>query len=63
MKVLVVEDQLKMASLLRRALRGARAVIANSERTRRDLLEQLRLPAHRVHTVYPGSDAIEGPST
>jgi glycosyltransferase involved in cell wall biosynthesis len=46
-----------------RALRGARAVIANSERTRRDLLEHLRLPAHRVHTVYLGSDAMEGPAS
>jgi glycosyltransferase involved in cell wall biosynthesis len=43
-----------------RALHGARVVIANSERTRRDLLEHLRLPAHRVHTVFLGSDAIEG---
>jgi glycosyltransferase involved in cell wall biosynthesis len=44
-----------------RVLHGARVVIANSERTRRDLLEQLRLPAHRVHTVYLGSDASGGP--
>jgi glycosyltransferase involved in cell wall biosynthesis len=46
-----------------RALHAARAVIANSERTRRDLLEHLRLPAHRVHTVYLGSDALEGPTS
>lgn len=44
-----------------RALHGARVVIANSERTRSDLLEHLRLPAHRVHTVYLGSDAAGGP--
>lgn len=46
-----------------RALHGARVVIANSERTRRDLLEHLRLPAHRVHTVFLGSDATDGPAT
>jgi len=46
-----------------RALHGARVVIANSERTRRDLLERLGLPAHRVHTVYLGSDASVGPAS
>jgi glycosyltransferase involved in cell wall biosynthesis len=46
-----------------RALQRARIVIANSERTRRDLLEHLRLPADRVHTVYLGSDAAVGPAT
>jgi glycosyltransferase involved in cell wall biosynthesis len=44
-----------------RALHGARVVIANSERTRRDLLAHLHLPAQRVHTVYLGSDAIGEP--
>ena len=46
-----------------RALGCARVVIANSERTRRDLLERLRLPAQRVHTVYLGSDTTRGPAT
>ncbi len=36
----------------RRALAQARVVIANSNRTRRDLIELLNVPADRVHTVY-----------
>jgi glycosyltransferase involved in cell wall biosynthesis len=38
----------------RLALRRARVVIANSERTRRDVIELLGVPAERVHTVYYG---------
>lgn len=41
----------------RRAMPRARFVIANSERTRRDLVERLGLEAARVHTVYYGCDA------
>ncbi len=40
----------------RRALARARVVIANSNRTRRDLIELLNVPADRVHTVYLGSE-------
>lgn len=38
------------------ALRLAQLVIANSERTRRDLIEKLHLDPARVHTVYYGCD-------
>lgn len=40
----------------RTCVRRARLVIANSERTRRDVVEQLGVPAERVHTVYYGTD-------
>lgn len=40
----------------RQALRRARVVIANSERTRRDVVEFAGVPAERVHTVYLGID-------
>ena len=37
-------------------LRRARVVIANSERTRADVIERLGVPAERVHLVYYGTD-------
>lgn len=40
----------------RASLRRARVVLANSERTRADLIERLDLPADRVHVVYYGVD-------
>ncbi len=40
----------------RRALGRARVVIANSNRTRRDLINLLSVSAERVHTVYLGSE-------
>jgi glycosyltransferase involved in cell wall biosynthesis len=40
----------------RRALAMARVVIANSERTRRDVLAVVPGAAERVHTVYLGTD-------
>jgi glycosyltransferase involved in cell wall biosynthesis len=40
----------------RTAIPRARIVIANSDRTRRDLIERLGVDAARVHTVYLGSD-------
>jgi len=48
----------KSVALIRegRALARARVVIANSNRTRRDLIELLNVPADRVHTVYLGSE-------
>jgi glycosyltransferase involved in cell wall biosynthesis len=41
----------------RSALRRARVVIANSQRTKRDLVERLGIPAERIHVVYYGIDA------
>jgi glycosyltransferase involved in cell wall biosynthesis len=41
----------------REALRLARLVVANSERTRRDVIEGLGVPPERVHAVYYGADA------
>ncbi|HVG62883.1 MAG TPA: glycosyltransferase family 4 protein [Hyalangium sp.] len=40
----------------RRAVQRARIVIANSERTRADLLRATGIPAERIHVVYLGSD-------
>lgn len=45
----------------RRALRLARCILANSERTRRDLIERLGLPADRIHVVYYGCDPALAP--
>ena len=36
----------------------ARVIVANSEKTRRDLVEILKLPPERVHTVYYGTDPV-----
>jgi glycosyltransferase involved in cell wall biosynthesis len=47
----------------RRLLPRARVLIANSERTRRDLIELVGVPAERVVTVYPGLDEDRGPAT
>jgi glycosyltransferase involved in cell wall biosynthesis len=41
----------------RRALGMSSLVIANSERTRRDLVERLRIRDSRIHTVYYGIDS------
>jgi glycosyltransferase involved in cell wall biosynthesis len=41
----------------RAAVGAARIVIANSDRTRRNLIEDVQAPAERVHTVYYGADA------
>lgn len=40
----------------RAAFLRARLLIANSERTRRDLVERLGVSAERIHTVYCGSE-------
>lgn len=40
----------------RSCVRLARLVIANSERTRNDVIQHLGVPAERVHTVYYGTD-------
>ncbi|MFN7921998.1 MAG: glycosyltransferase [Bryobacteraceae bacterium] len=41
----------------REALRKARVVIANSDRTRHDLIERMSVEPERTHTVYCGIDA------
>jgi glycosyltransferase involved in cell wall biosynthesis len=40
----------------RKALQRADVVITNSERTKQDLIEQLNIPAERIHTIYYGTD-------
>lgn len=40
-----------------RALREAKFLIANSDRTRRDLIQLIGIPADRVETIYLGNDA------
>jgi len=39
-----------------RSLKAARIVIANSNRTKRDLIDRVGVPADRIHTVYYGND-------
>lgn len=43
----------------RAALRSARIVIANSERTRRDLIRCLDVNEARIHTIYLGIDSAQ----
>jgi glycosyltransferase involved in cell wall biosynthesis len=40
-----------------KAIRGARLVVANSKRTKTDLIEKLKIPESRVECVYYGIDA------
>jgi glycosyltransferase involved in cell wall biosynthesis len=48
----------------RRALQHAKFVIANSERTRRDIVASLSVPENRVRTIYCGIDgAFFSPAT
>jgi len=47
----------RFVSAERAALGRARLVIANSERTRQDVVNRLRIPESRVHRVYYGIDA------
>ena len=47
----------------RRIVPLARMLIANSDRTRRDLIERVGVSEDRVVTVYPGLDAGWGPAT
>lgn len=46
----------------RRVLRSARIVLANSEKTRLDLVRHLALDPDRVHTVYLGAEPAWGPA-
>jgi len=43
----------------RRAIRRARLIIANSERTKKELVDAYRVPPQLVRTVYCGVDPIE----
>jgi len=43
------------------AARIGRIFIANSHRTRKDLIELLGIPADRVHTIYLGAESEWGP--
>jgi glycosyltransferase involved in cell wall biosynthesis len=45
----------------RGAIRRARLVVANSERTRRDLVELVGVAVERLHTIYLGGDAEPAP--
>jgi glycosyltransferase involved in cell wall biosynthesis len=45
------------------ALRSAKAIIANSERTRRDVIEKIGIAEDRITTVYYGVDATRFHST
>jgi glycosyltransferase involved in cell wall biosynthesis len=47
----------------RTVLRAARVLIANSERTRRDLVHLLKIDPERIHVVYPGVDKDFSPPT
>ena len=40
-----------------KAMRNAKIIIANSRRTKRDLIEKLGVPESRIHVVYYGIDA------
>ena len=44
-------------------LRTARIVIANSERTRNDLINCLRIDQKRIRVIYPGADTNFSPPT
>jgi glycosyltransferase involved in cell wall biosynthesis len=47
----------------RQALRAARLVLANSERTRRDLTDRVGLDQRKVYTLYLGGEAAWHPAT
>ena len=40
----------------RRTLQSARVIVANSARTKRDLIERLAIPEQRIHCVYYGTE-------
>lgn len=47
----------------RESFSRARLILANSERTRRDLAQHFGLDPQRIHTVYLGSDPARGEAT
>ena len=57
-------EGLRRRVLTRRAAEAARAIIAISEFSKRELLERLGIPEHRVHVVPPGvKPFVKAPST
>lgn len=40
----------------KQALKSARVIIVNSNRTKQDLMDKLAIPEHKLHTVYYGID-------
>jgi glycosyltransferase involved in cell wall biosynthesis len=59
-----VKNRIDKSIALRRewtALRSAKVIIANSERTRRDLVNLLQILECNVHTLYLGSNCKSGP--
>lgn len=49
-------QQYYFRSLVPRVLRGSRVIVADSESTRRDIVESYRIPAEKVRVIYPGYD-------
>src|SRR5207245_10668847 len=47
----------------RLGIRAARVVLANSEETRRKVINCLQIERHNVHTVYLGADPISKPAS
>lgn len=47
----------------RRALQGARFVIANSNGTRNAIIDRIGVAPEKVHTVYLGADSSHGPAS
>ena len=43
----------------RRALQQARAIVCNSRRTQRDVVDRLGVPPERTHVIYYGTDPAE----
>ncbi len=59
-----VKNRIDKSLALRRewtALRSAKVVIANSERTRRDLVNLLRISERNIYKLYLGADSELGP--
>lgn len=54
--VTTAKDSREHAFLVRRVLNNANLLIANSDNTRRILLDEWQLPPERVHTLHPGVD-------
>ncbi len=53
--------RLYQRTFTRRSARAATIVVAISESTRRDLIEQFRVPAERVRVIYPAIDPDYSP--
>jgi glycosyltransferase involved in cell wall biosynthesis len=49
-------QQYYFRSLVPRVLRGSRVIVADSESTRRDIIQSYGIPAEKVRVIYPGYD-------